>query len=48
MRDIGSVVISVVGLLIVVKHILVKSRRMFAAVGKVSSSSSSLFERSIG
>lgn len=33
-RDVGSVVVSVLGLLFVVRQILVKSRRMFAAVGR--------------
>lgn len=33
MRDVGSVVVSILGLLFVVRQILVKSRRMFAAVG---------------
>ncbi|KAG9066633.1 hypothetical protein KI688_012541 [Linnemannia hyalina] len=33
-RDLGSVVISVLGLLFVVRQILIKSRRMFAAVGR--------------
>ena len=32
-RDVGSVVVSVLGLLFVVRQIFVKSRRMFAAVG---------------
>ncbi|KAF9096803.1 hypothetical protein BGX23_010373 [Mortierella sp. AD031] len=34
-RDIGAVVVSVLGLVFVVRYILLKSRRMFVAVGRM-------------